>query len=123
MHAITGPYARAILEDTLGAPAGTVVNGTPMPDFGGHHPDPNPAHAAELMAAMSGPGAPDFGAAEAFVREGAGVRIAREEMLRSQVSEASDGAASIPEGHWFPIITVGDHSAIVLGDDLTHVDL
>lgn len=51
-----------------------------------------------------------------LVREGAGVRIAREEMLRSQVSEASDGAASIPEGHWFPIITVGDHSAIVLGD-------
>jgi phosphoglucomutase len=63
MGAIGGPYARAVLEGLLGAPAGTVVNGEPLEDFGGHHPDPNPAHATELMAAMSGPGAPDFGAA------------------------------------------------------------
>jgi phosphoglucomutase len=63
MCAVGGPYAKAVLEDQLGAPAGTVVNGVPLEDFGGHHPDPNPAHAAELMAAMSGPGAPDFGAA------------------------------------------------------------
>ncbi|MBL8463363.1 MAG: alpha-D-glucose phosphate-specific phosphoglucomutase, partial [Thauera sp.] len=63
MSAVSGPYARAILEGQLGAPAGTVINGEPLEDFGGHHPDPNPAHAAELMAAMSGPGAPDFGAA------------------------------------------------------------
>ena len=63
MSAVSGPYARAILEGRLGAPAGTVINGEPLEDFGGHHPDPNPAHAAELMAAMSGPGAPDFGAA------------------------------------------------------------
>ena len=42
MSAITGPYARAILERTLGAPAGSVVNGEPLEDFGGHHPDPNP---------------------------------------------------------------------------------
>ncbi|HUF57168.1 MAG TPA: alpha-D-glucose phosphate-specific phosphoglucomutase [Thermohalobaculum sp.] len=63
MHAITGPYARAILEDRLGAPAGTVMNGTPLPDFGGGHPDPNPAHAPELMALMMGGQAPDFGAA------------------------------------------------------------
>jgi phosphoglucomutase len=63
MCAVGGPYAHAVLEGQLGAPAGTVVNGTPLEDFGGHHPDPNPAHAAELMAAMSGPGAPDFGAA------------------------------------------------------------
>jgi hypothetical protein len=40
MHAITGPYAHAILEDALGAPQGTVVN-APLEDFGGHHPDPN----------------------------------------------------------------------------------
>lgn len=51
-----------------------------------------------------------------LVREGAGVRIAREEMLTSQVSEASAGEPSIPEGAWLPLITVGDHSAIVLGD-------
>ena len=63
MGAISGPYARAVLEGLLGAPNGTVVNGEPLEDFGGHHPDPNPAHATELIAAMSGAGAPDFGAA------------------------------------------------------------
>ncbi|MEE8272785.1 MAG: alpha-D-glucose phosphate-specific phosphoglucomutase [Alphaproteobacteria bacterium] len=63
MSAVTGPYARAILERTLGAPAGTVVNGEPKPDFGGHHPDPNPVHARALVDAMLGPDAPDFGAA------------------------------------------------------------
>ena len=45
MHAVTGPYATAILEGRLGAPAGTVINGVPLPDFGGHHPDPNLVHA------------------------------------------------------------------------------
>ncbi|PYS84339.1 MAG: alpha-D-glucose phosphate-specific phosphoglucomutase [Acidobacteria bacterium] len=63
MSAVTGPYARHILEEKLGAPAGTVINGVPLPDFGGHHPDPNLVHASELVARMSGPGAPDFGAA------------------------------------------------------------
>jgi phosphoglucomutase len=63
MSAITGPYAERILEGMLGAPAGTVVNATPLPDFGGHHPDPNPVHCAELVALMNGPDAPDLGAA------------------------------------------------------------
>ena len=63
MSAVSGPYARAILEGRLGAPAGTVINGEPLEDFGGHHPDPNPAHAQELMAAMAAADAPDFGAA------------------------------------------------------------
>lgn len=63
LSAITGPYAKAILEGRLGAPAGTVVNGEPKPDFGGHHPDPNPVHAHDLMELMMGPDAPDFGAA------------------------------------------------------------
>jgi len=63
LSAVTGPYATAILEQTLGAPAGTVVNGTPLPDFGGHHPDPNPIHAAELMELMFSDAAPDLGAA------------------------------------------------------------
>ncbi|SBT06070.1 Phosphoglucomutase [Candidatus Accumulibacter aalborgensis] len=53
MHAVTGPYAHAILEGRLGAPAGTVVNGTPLPDFGGGHPDPNPVWAAELVNALA----------------------------------------------------------------------
>ena len=63
MHAVTGPYATEILERRLGAPAGTVLNGTPLPDFGGGHPDPNPTWAKALMDEMMGEGAPDFGAA------------------------------------------------------------
>ncbi len=63
MCAITGPYATEILENRLGASKGTVVNGTPLPDFGGMHPDPNPTWAHELMDVMFGPDAPDFGAA------------------------------------------------------------
>jgi len=63
MHAITGPYARAILEERLGAPAGTVMHGEPLPDFGGGHPDPNPTHAHELMDSLFGDNALDFGAA------------------------------------------------------------
>jgi phosphoglucomutase len=63
MHAVTGPYARAILEERLGAPPGTVMNGVPLADFGGGHPDPNLTYAAELVAALSGFRSPDFGAA------------------------------------------------------------
>jgi phosphoglucomutase len=63
MHAVTGPYAHAIFEGELGAPAGTVRNGTPLPDFGGGHPDPNLVHAKALLDLMMSPQAPDFGAA------------------------------------------------------------
>ncbi|NNJ78084.1 MAG: alpha-D-glucose phosphate-specific phosphoglucomutase [Xanthomonadales bacterium] len=63
MHAITGPYAQRILEQQLGAPAGTVINGEPKEDFGGHHPDPNLVHAAELVAMTQGPEGVDFAAA------------------------------------------------------------
>ncbi|MDD5295627.1 MAG: alpha-D-glucose phosphate-specific phosphoglucomutase [Rhodocyclaceae bacterium] len=63
MHAVTGPYARTILEDILGAPPGTAMNAVPLPDFGGGHPDPNPVYADQLMAEMFGAKAPDFGAA------------------------------------------------------------
>jgi phosphoglucomutase len=63
MHGITGPYARRILEEMLGAPAGTVMNGVPLEDFGGHHPDPNLVHAADLVRKLNGADAPDFGAA------------------------------------------------------------
>ena len=48
MGAVTGPYATEILENRLGFAAGTVVNGTPLEDFGGHHPDPNLIHAKDL---------------------------------------------------------------------------
>jgi phosphoglucomutase len=63
MCAVTGPYAVEILENRLGAAAGTCVNATPLPDFGGMHPDPNPTWAKALMDEMFGPDAPDFGAA------------------------------------------------------------
>jgi phosphoglucomutase len=63
MCAVTGPYAKAILEGHLGAAPGTVVNAVPLPDFGGMHPDPNPTWAKALMDEMFGQGAPDFGAA------------------------------------------------------------
>jgi len=63
MSAVTGPYAKVILEGRLGAAPGTVINGTPLEDFGGHHPDPNLVHAHALVEALSGPDAPDFGAA------------------------------------------------------------
>ena len=48
MHAVTGPYATRLLEGLLGAPAGTVRNGTPLEDFGGGHPDPNLTYAHDL---------------------------------------------------------------------------
>ena len=63
MNAVGGPYARAILEGALGAPAGTVVNAEPLEDFGGLHPDPNPVNAEDLIAHMQRADAPDFGAA------------------------------------------------------------
>ncbi len=63
MHAVTGPYAQVLFEGKLGAPAGTVVNGTPLEDFGGGHPDPNLVYAHDLVDLMFGENAPDFGAA------------------------------------------------------------
>ncbi len=63
MCAVTGPYAVEILENRLGAAKGTCVNATPLPDFGGMHPDPNPTWAKALMDEMFGGDAPDFGAA------------------------------------------------------------
>ncbi|MGB5558901.1 MAG: alpha-D-glucose phosphate-specific phosphoglucomutase [Paracoccaceae bacterium] len=63
MHAVTGPYAKAILEGTLGAPEGTVLNAIPLEDFGGGHPDPNPVWAKTLMDLMMSDDSPDFGAA------------------------------------------------------------
>ena len=63
LHAVTGPYAHAIFEQRLGAPAGTVRGGTPLKDFGGGHPDPNLTYARELVAIMYGANAPDLGAA------------------------------------------------------------
>ncbi|MEQ1543887.1 alpha-D-glucose phosphate-specific phosphoglucomutase [Methyloglobulus sp.] len=63
MSAITGPYAKRILVELLGASPESVINGEPLEDFGGHHPDPNLAHAHELAETMFGDTAPTFGAA------------------------------------------------------------
>ena len=63
MSAITGPYAKRILIDTLGASPESVINAEPLEDFGGHHPDPNLAHAHELAERMFSVNAPTFGAA------------------------------------------------------------
>ena len=63
MCAVTGPYAQDIFERSLGAAPGTVINGVPLPDFGGMHPDPNPTWAKALMDEMFSTNAPDFGAA------------------------------------------------------------
>lgn len=63
MHAITGPYAKQILEGQLGAAPGSVFNAVPLEDFGGGHPDPNMAHAHELTEIMFGANPPVFGAA------------------------------------------------------------
>ena len=63
MSAVTGPYAKEILENRLGATKGSVLNFVPLPDFGGHHPDPNLVHARALYEEMMSDNAPDFGAA------------------------------------------------------------
>jgi phosphoglucomutase len=63
MSAVTGPYAKEIFEIRLGAPGGSVRNFLPLPDFGGHHPDPNLVYCKELYDEMMGDDAPDFGAA------------------------------------------------------------
>ncbi len=63
LHAVTGPYAKEILENRLNAPAGTVRNSEPLEDFGGGHPDPNLVYARELVETMYGDNPPDFGAA------------------------------------------------------------
>lgn len=63
MNAVTGPYAHRILEQQLGALQGSVLRGQPLQDFGGEHPDPNLAHAPDLLRRLSGSDAADFGAA------------------------------------------------------------
>ena len=62
MHAITGPYAKEIFVNRLGAPADSLMNATPLPDFGGGHPDPGPAYAKDLFDKMFSDDAPSFGA-------------------------------------------------------------
>lgn len=63
MNGVTGPYGKKIFEDELKAPCGTVINATPLEDFGGLHPDPNLIYAKHLVDLMYSEAAPDFAAA------------------------------------------------------------
>jgi phosphoglucomutase len=63
MHAVTGPYAREILVNRLGAPEITLMNADPKEDFGGEHPDPNLVHAKDLVDLLNGDEMIAFGAA------------------------------------------------------------
>lgn len=64
MHAVTGPYAKEIFVNRLGAPIESLMNCEPSEDFGGGHPDPNLTYAEDLVNIMfAGEDALDFGAA------------------------------------------------------------
>ena len=63
MNAVTGPYAQEIFVTRLGAPAASVINGVPLEDFGGGHPDPNLTYAADLVARVNADPIYQFGAA------------------------------------------------------------
>lgn len=63
MHAVTGPYAKEILSNRLGASADSLMNCEVSENFGGGHPDPNLTYAEDLVKVAYGPQAPDFAAA------------------------------------------------------------
>jgi len=63
MNAVTGSYAVEIFENRLGVSADSLIRKVPLEDFGGCHPDPNLAHAKELVERMYSKDAPAFGAA------------------------------------------------------------
>lgn len=125
MHAVTGPYARHILEERLGAPAGTVIHGMPLEDFGHHHPDPNLVHAADLVAALAAEDAPDFGAAcdgdgdrnlilgrKTFVSPGDSLAIIAEH-ARDVIPGYRAGLAGVARS--MPTSTAVDRVAVALG--------
>jgi len=62
LNGVSGPYARRVFCDELGAAQEAVVHAEPLPDFGGLHPDPNLTYAAALVEAVK-QGGQGFGAA------------------------------------------------------------
>lgn len=52
LSGIGGPYAHRIFGQELGVPLSSLTNCTPLPDFGGHHPDPNLTYAPALVKLM-----------------------------------------------------------------------
>ncbi len=124
MHAVTGPYARALLEDELSAGPGTVVNAIPRPDFGGRHPDPNPVHAAGLIAELFARDAPDFAAAsdgdgDRNMILGRGIRVGPSDSLAVLAANAhlAPGYADGPVGiaRSMPTSRAADRVARALG--------
>lgn len=63
MHAVTGPYAKEVFVERLGAPAECLMNCEVSETFGGGHPDPNLTYAHDLVDILYHKNAPDFGAA------------------------------------------------------------
>lgn len=63
MSAVTGPYAKRLFVDALGADKQALLNADAKADFDGGHPDPNLVHAAGLVATMNEAQAPVLGAA------------------------------------------------------------
>ncbi len=127
MSAVTGPYAKAILEGALGAPPGTVVNATPLPDFGGHHPDPNMVHAKSLFDLAFGPDSPDFCAAsdgdgDRNLILGRGIFVTPSDSLAALAANAhlapayADGLAGIARS--MPTSAAADRVAAGLGVDI-----
>lgn len=76
LSGVAGIYATRILGSILGAPASALHNCVPLPDFGGHHPDPNLTYAHDLVEIMgltregtinparANDNVPEFGAAQ-----------------------------------------------------------
>ncbi|XP_020817122.1 phosphoglucomutase [Drosophila serrata] len=62
MNGVTGSYVREIFLNRLGASESSVVHTTPLPDFGGLHPDPNLTYAKDLVDTVA-QGDYDIGAA------------------------------------------------------------
>ena len=124
MSAATGPYAKAILVDELGLSPDSVLNPEPLPDFGGHHPDPNPVHCHDLYEAMMAPDAPDLGAAsdgdgDRNMIVGKGIYINPSDSLAILAAHAracpgyKDGLAGIARS--MPTSTAADRVAEKLG--------
>ncbi|MDE2092822.1 MAG: alpha-D-glucose phosphate-specific phosphoglucomutase [Burkholderiales bacterium] len=113
MHAVTGPYAHEIFVRRLGAPPDSVMNGVPLADFGGGHPDPNPTYAADLIAAMNAPGS--GAGTHAAPGSGAGMQAAPD--FGAGMQAAPDfGAASDGDGDRNMI--VGRHFIVTPSDSL-----
>ncbi|KPI89571.1 putative phosphoglucomutase [Leptomonas seymouri] len=52
LHGVSGPYVERIYHDCLGVPKSSLRHTDVLPDFGGHHPDPNLTYASDLVHVM-----------------------------------------------------------------------